>query len=466
MNFADLRFWEVLIASLLLAVGLRTLFRRSSWVVDGRYDRAFLLLLGLLLLGMVSWLSFAIHLGVAAATYAFVRWGLSRPPSQGRWLLALIVPVQLAPLFWYKYSGFVLDGILDVHGVAFAGLVIPAGISFYTFQLVGFAVDTLVRRQPVPGLFDFFNFAGFFPQIVAGPIERRDDLLPQIQSFRLRWSAEDLDEGARWIALGAFFKFALADNLAEQFQGGPTPNPWLVWLSNVLFGLRIYYDFAGYSLVALGIARCLGIRLTVNFQSPYCATSPGEFWRRWHITLSQWFRDYLYVPLGGGRVAWWAFNIAVVFVVSGVWHGAGWNFLLWGALHAALLVGSRLTSRWKVPPWVGWAGTMFGVAFSWLFFHETHTPALKAKLLTLLRLRAYSPANLRGLLEAYSGGELVALLGVLALAAATLAAEAWSIRRHGRPYATLVTPRVLTLLVVLTLLLAPGKNNGFIYFAF
>jgi alginate O-acetyltransferase complex protein AlgI len=466
MNFADPRFWEVLIASLLLALGFRRLFRSAAVVRDGGYDRAFLLALGLVLLGMVSWLSFVIHLGVAAVTYAFVRWGLAQPASQGRWLLALIVPVQLAPLFWYKYSGFVLDGMLGVHGVAFSGLVIPAGISFYTFQLVGFAVDTLIRRQPVPGLFDFFNFAGFFPQIVAGPIERRDDLLPQIQSFRLRWSPQDLDEGARWIALGAFFKFALADNLAEQFHGDPSPNPWMLWLANVLFGLRIYYDFAGYSLVALGIARCLGIRLTMNFQSPYCATSPGEFWRRWHITLSQWFRDYLYVPLGGGRVAWWAFNIGLVFVVSGVWHGAGWNFLLWGAIHAALLVGSRLTAQWKVPPAVGWAGTMVGVAFSWLFFLETHTPSLKAKLLTLIQVRGYSAANLKGMLGVYGGGGLVALAGVLALAAATLAAEAWSVRRLDRPYAVLTTPRALTVLVVLTLLLAPGKNNGFIYFAF
>jgi D-alanyl-lipoteichoic acid acyltransferase DltB (MBOAT superfamily) len=466
MNFADPRFWQVLMASLLLAIGLRTLFRSSAAVRDGRFDRAFLLVLGLVLLGMVSWLSFVIHLGVAAVTYGFVRWGLSRPSGHGRWLLALIVPVQLAPLFWYKYSGFVLQDLFGLGGSAFAQVAIPAGISFYTFQLVGFAVDTLVRRQPVPGAFDFFNFAGFFPQIVAGPIERRDDLLPQIQSFRLRWSPADLDEGFRWMALGLFFKCALADNLAEQIHPGPTPNPWLIWLTNVLFGLRIYYDFAGYSLIALGIARCLGIRLGMNFLSPYCATGPAEFWRRWHVTLSQWFRDYVYVPLGGGRTRFWAFNVAVVFLVSGIWHGAGWNYLLWGGIHAALLIGARLTQRFTVRPGIGWAGTMAAVAFSWLFFYETDPTTLLAKLRILAMPRLYGPESVRGLLEVYGSANLVTLGGVLGLSALTLLAEWWSVKRHDRPYACLTTPRILTLLVVLTLLLAPGKNNGFIYFAF
>jgi len=466
MNFADLRFWGCLLVSLTLAGLVHALLGRRAVVRDGRFDRAFLLVLGLVLLGMVSWLSFVIHLGVAAVTFGFVRWGLTRPAAHGRWLLALIVPVQLAPLFWYKYAGFVVHGVFGQPGSSFTGIAIPAGISFYTFQLVGFAVDTLIRRQPVPGLFDFFNFAGFFPQIVAGPIERRDDLLPQIQSFRLRWSPADIDEGFRWMALGLFFKCGLADNLADQFQRAPAANAWLVWLANIVFGLRIYYDFAGYSLIAVGIARCLGIRLTMNFLSPYCATGPVAFWRRWHVTLSQWFRDYVYLPLGGGRTRFWAFNVLVVFVVSGIWHGAGWNFLLWGAIHAALLIGARLTRRIPVPAVLGWAGTMSAVAFSWLFFYETDSAVLAAKLRTLATPSAYGSAAVREVLSVYGAGDLVALAGVLGMAAATLVAEWWSLRRHDRPYACLTTPRVLTLLVVLTLLLAPGKNNGFIYFAF
>src|SRR5262249_43524208 len=139
-----------------------------------------------------------------------------------------------------------------------------------------------------------------------------------------------------------FLKCCLADNLALYFSGESATNAYLIWLDNFLFGLRIYFDFAGYSLVALGLAECLGIRLTLNFASPYVSTSVIEFWRRWHISLSQWFRDYIYVPLGGGRTAFWAANVIIVFLVSGLWHGAGWNFVLWGALHGLYLIANRL----------------------------------------------------------------------------------------------------------------------------
>ena len=139
-----------------------------------------------------------------------------------------------------------------------------------------------------------------------------------MEGFRFRWSAENLNEGAGWIALGLFFKMCLADNLAVYFNGSVS-NAWrLIWLNNLLFGLRIYYDFAGYSLIAVGLGRCLGVKLTLNFLSPYCSTSMVEFWRRWHVTLSQWFRDYVYIKLGGGRVRWLAFNVALVFIVSGI----------------------------------------------------------------------------------------------------------------------------------------------------
>jgi alginate O-acetyltransferase complex protein AlgI len=466
MNFADLRFWECLAVSLGFAAAVHLVFRRHPALREGRFDRVFLLLLGLILLGMVSWISFIIHFVIAGLTYGIVRWGTGRPASQGYWILVALVPLQFIPLVWYKYAGFIAHDLFGRPVSSATQTLIPAGISFYTFQLVGFAVDTLIRRNPVPGFFDFFNFAGFFPQIVAGPIERRDDLLPQIQSFRLRWSASDIDAGFRWMALGLFFKCALADTLAEHFHRAATSNAWLIWLANILFGLRIYYDFAGYSLIAIGIAQCLGIRLSMNFLSPYCSTSPAEFWRRWHVTLSHWFRDYLYLPLGGSRTRLWALNIALVFLVSGLWHGAGWNFLLWGCLHAALLIGQRLTRSIPIPSPLGWLGTLTAVLFSWLLFYETDTATLSLKLHTLITPSAYGANQFREILTVYSSGDLVALIGILGMSAATLAAEAWSLKKYNQPYACLTTPRTLTLLVILTLLLAPGKNNGFIYFAF
>jgi alginate O-acetyltransferase complex protein AlgI len=292
----------------------------------------------------------------------------------------VLIPVQLLPLVFYKYANFMTNQVLSLDLDFFRGLVIPVGISFYTFQKVAFVVDTLQANKPMPRFLDYMNFAGFFPQIVAGPIERREDLLPQIEQFRFRWLPQDINDGASWIVVGLFFKCCLADNLALYFDPVSLINAYLIWLANVVFGLRIYYDFAGYSLIALGIARCFGIRLTLNFASPYCATSATEFWRRWHITLSQWFRDYMYIPMGGGRVPWWAFNVTLVFVGSGIWHGAGWNFVLWGAMHGAFLIMNRaLGSRLGLPAVVSWTVTMLATFIAWLSFYELRPAVLFTK---------------------------------------------------------------------------------------
>ena len=238
-------------------------------------------------------------------------------------------------------------------------------------------------------------------------------------------------------------------------------------MDNLLFGLRIYYDFAGYSLIAVGLARCLGIKLTLNFASPYCATSITDFWRRWHITLSQWFRDYVYIPLGGGRSQWWAFNVLAVFVVSGFWHGAGWNFLLWGLLHGLFLVVNRLCSkRINVPAIVGWALTMGGSFFAWLFFYEVRTPTLIAKLKTLLTPAAYDLAALRALPMRWSPGDQFVVTSLLALASFCFLLEVLSVHRGQQPYSYLRQRWAASVLVVLTVILAPGENNAFIYFAF
>jgi D-alanyl-lipoteichoic acid acyltransferase DltB (MBOAT superfamily) len=369
-------------------------------------------------------------------------------------------------LFYYKYADFVANGVLGLDVTSLRGLLIPVGISFYSFQLVGFVVDTLVFKQPLPRLLDCMNFAGFFPQLVAGPIERRGDLLPQMESFRFRWLPRDIDEGAGWIVVGLFFKCCLADNLANYFNSSIADNAYQVWLANVLFGLRIYYDFAGYSLVAIGLGRCLGIKLTLNFLSPYCSTDIGEFWRRWHITLSQWFRDYLYLPFGGGRVRHWAFNILLVFVVSGVWHGAGWNFILWGTLHAIFLIAVRLAGKSRLPSPLAWALTMLAVSMSWLCFYEVNTADMFAKLATLLTPGAYSVTAFRATIGQIQPGDQIVIVCLFGLAAITLVAEWQSVRRLNDPYAYFRKKPVLILLVILTVLLAPGKNNGFIYFAF
>lgn len=466
MNFAELRFWEYLLSGLGIIVGLRFLI--SKWLrgKEPLYDKLALFLLGLVLLVAVSWVTFIIYLVVVAVTYSGLWWIQTYHAHHAKKYLAIVIPFQLAPLVYYKYADFVANRVLGLEVDALRDLVIPVGISFYTFQKVAFVVDTLVLKHPLPRLIDYLNFAGFFPQIVAGPIERKSDLLPQIENFRFRWLPKDIDEGAGWIVVGLFFKCCLADNLANYFNRSLADNAYQIWLANVLFGLRIYYDFAGYSLVAIGLGRCLGVKLTLNFLSPYCSTDIGEFWRRWHITLSQWFRDYLYVRLGGGRVRFWAFNIAVVFVVSGVWHGAGWNFILWGALHAAFLIGVRLTGNFRLPAPLAWALTMFAVSIAWLCFYEVDTTRMFAKLGLLLTPVAYSITALKSTVAAIPAGDRIVLACLFGLATVTLMTEWLSVRRLNEPYAYLRRKPVLVGLVILTVLLAPGKNNGFIYFAF
>ncbi|MFM2293912.1 MAG: hypothetical protein RLZZ350_325 [Verrucomicrobiota bacterium] len=466
MNFGELRFWELLFAGLAVVLGLRWVCALAAPSRLALFDKCGLLSLGLFLLLCVSWITFAIFLVVALTTYAGLSLILKRCPTAALKWLPVLVGLQVLPLFFFKYADFTLNQVLGAQWGFCRGLLIPVGISFYTFQKVAFVVDVLVLRQPLPRFLDYMNFAGFFPQIVAGPIERKANLLPQMENFRFRWSPTDLNEGASWLAVGLFMKCGLADNLAQYFDGNFSTNPFLLWKANVLFGLRIYFDFAGYSLVAVGVARCFGVRLTLNFRSPYCATSVGEFWRRWHITLSEWFRDYLYIPLGGGRTRRWAFNLAVVFIVSGVWHGAGWNFVIWGALHAGLLIASRVGRQLPAPAWLTWALTMLGVFFAWMSFYETNTLMLLRKMSVLLQPSGYTFGALRAAVQEFASPNGIVLAFFLGLTLVTLLAEWLSVRRREHEYAWLRHPLALCILVVLTVELAPGKNNAFIYFAF
>jgi D-alanyl-lipoteichoic acid acyltransferase DltB (MBOAT superfamily) len=467
MNFAEARFWGLLLSGLGTIVLLRFILRcRPSWS-SNNFDKLALFSLGLFLLLCVSPVTFAIFLVVAVGSYLGLQWVLKQPASQQQRYLYVLIPLQLLPLVYYKYANFAVNGILGLDVATVRNLVIPVGISFYTFQKVAFVVDTLIFREPLPHWLDYLNFAGFFPQIVAGPIERRRDLLPQMEQFRFRWSPANLNEGASWIALGLFFKLCLADNLAGYFEDVAAGNAYLIWMNNLLFGLRIYYDFAGYSLVAVGLGLCLGVKLTLNFRSPYCSTSSMEFWRRWHITLSQWFRDYLYIPLGGGRVRWWAFNLALVFVVSGIWHGAGWNFLLWGALHGGALIINRLFGRRAhLPAFPAWVLTMLTSFCAWLCFYETHTRLLLLKLKTLFTPGAYGHVAWSAFRANYTNASGFVLCGLLLLTSLVLGLEWLSITRRDSPYYFLRRPAVLGLLVVLFIVLAPEKDNGFIYFAF
>ena len=258
---------------------------------------------------------------------------------------------NLGLLFVFKYFNFFTESLYDFLHIIGLGvepksfnLILPVGISFYTFQTLSYTIDIYYNRtKPEKHLGIFALFVSFFPQLVAGPIERSSRLIPQLKEHvSLRY--ENIRNGFMLIMWGLFKKILIADRLAEyvnqvfnhpdQYQG----------LQNIIaaffFSIQIYCDFSGYSDIAIGAALVLGIRLMRNFRQPYLATSFKDHWSRWHISLSTWFRDYLYIPLGGNKVVKWRFyyNIFIVFLVSGLWHGANWTFVAWGALHGTFLV--------------------------------------------------------------------------------------------------------------------------------
>jgi D-alanyl-lipoteichoic acid acyltransferase DltB (MBOAT superfamily) len=468
MNFADVRFWGILAASLLAILMIRLVVVKVMRPNLGHYDRAALAIMGLVLLGCVSLLSLGIFAAVSVTTYLGLHLILKTDSSQKRrakWLW-LLIPLQLSPLLFYKYGGFLENEILGLESHSFTNVLIPVGISFYTFQLISFAVDTLKRSQPLPSPLNTLNFAGFFPQIVAGPIERRDALLPQLENFRFRWDKKAIETGLTWIILGLFFKRCLADNLALTPLVHSGTNPFLVWLDTMMFGFRIYFDFCGYSLMALGVAQCLGIRLTLNFRSPYGSSNIADFWRRWHVTLSTWFRDYIYLPLGGSRTRFWTANILIVFAISGIWHGAGWNFLIWGGMHGFFLLVYRLPMKVNLPRAVGFLLTHFCVFLAWLCFYETDTQELFRKLGLLLNPASYDGLAVRSFIAACLSPKGLDVFAILGIVVCVISLEMWSLRKQGEPYRFLRTRGAAAILIFLTVILSPISNNDFIYFAF
>ncbi len=468
MNFADIRFWALLALALLKVLVFRTFLLKVLRADPGTFDRAALAAIGLFLLGCVSLQSLGIFAVVSVTTYLGLLCVLKREAEvkkRAKWLWILI-PLQLIPLGFFKYGDFLGNDIAGIGSPFLSQLIIPIGISFYTFQLVSFAVDTLKRGQALPAPLTTLNFAGFFPQIVAGPIERREVLIPQLEKFQFRWDKNAVEIGLSWLILGLFFKRCLADNLAVMTLVHSGVNPFLVWLDTVMFGFRIYFDFCGYSLMALGVAHCLGIRLTLNFRSPYCSTNIAEFWRRWHVTLSNWFRDYVYIPLGGSRNGFLPANILIVFIISGIWHGAGWNFVIWGAMHGLFLLIHRRAKKVRLPRIAGFLLTHIAVFLAWLCFFETDSAELVRKLGLLLNPMSYNGSaidSFLGVMKSSGGFDafaiLLVVLGVVAL-------EMLSLRKKGEAYRLFRTRVSVVILILMTVLLSPISTNDFIYFAF
>ena len=326
-----------------------------------------------------------------------------------RGFMWLSIVTNLVVLGFFKYFGFFADSLVSLLGAAgfdpgwtLPHIILPVAISFYTFQSVAYAVDVYKGKvEPVPDLLTFSAYLAFFPQLVAGPIERPSKFVPQFTQAAL-WEWEHLHAGLRLLLIGGFKKIFVADNCAlianYVFNPGATPNaPWAL-LGIVAFAFQIYGDFSGYTDMARGSARLLGIHLSMNFRFPYLATGPSDFWQRWHITLSSWFRDYVYIPLGGNRAgaARTVINLWITMLLAGLWHGASWTFVLWGGYHAAMLTVYRMVPALGALETATTAGkralaitlmfvlTLFGWAIfraqtmpqlgSWLHAHTIWTP--------------------------------------------------------------------------------------------
>ncbi|MTE26535.1 MBOAT family O-acyltransferase [Winogradskyella ouciana] len=262
-------------------------------------------------------------------------------------LLAISIMVNLGLLGYFKYCNFFIENFVDMFNafginlqVSTLRIILPVGISFYTFQTMSYTIDVYRGKlKPTNNAIQFFAYVSFFPQLVAGPIERAVNLLPQFEKKR-QFNYEKASDGVRQIIWGLFKKVVIADNCAvyvnQIFDSPADHNGLTLALGAVLFAFQIYGDFSGYSDIAIGTAKLFGFDLMKNFATPYFSRDIAEFWRRWHISLSTWFRDYLYIPLGGSRGGMWmkVRNTFIIFLVSGFWHGANWTFIIWGFLNA------------------------------------------------------------------------------------------------------------------------------------
>jgi alginate O-acetyltransferase complex protein AlgI len=423
-------------------------------------------------------------LASAAFDYVLARgMDASTRPRWRTFLVTLSITANLGLLCYFKYANFFLDSLATalrscgMHAsLPVLSVILPVGISFYTFEAINYTVDVYRRRiRAETNLSHFLLFILFFPHLVAGPIVRAGEFLPQIARPK-QWNWVRMQLGVWLFILGLLKKWVLGDRMAlfadpvfahpEQFRQGA------IWIALIAYALQIYGDFSGYSDMAIGLAHLLGYRLTQNFNMPYLSANMSEFWRRWHMSLSSWLRDYLFIPLGGSRGGLWQTcrNLLITMTLGGLWHGANWTFVLWGVAHGLLLIGHRLFQELcKAWGWLGSAlsslpGTVLRVGITFL------TVSLLWVLFRCQTL-AQAVAFYRALVVPQPGnaepmpavGLALILLGV-AFAHFLGHHERWRWLAAKLPAPVLGT--VYAVLFTLALLMAPGTEKTFIYFQF
>lgn len=401
-----------------------------------------------------------------------------RPLVRKAWMLISVV-VNIGMLAYFKYGQFALDSFaagLGTIGIRYSapqmGIVLPVGISFYTFATLSYTLDVYLRRAaPARSFLDYALFVTFFPHLVAGPIMRPTELVPQFASPR-RADRNQLCFGLGMIVLGLFQKVVLADGFlapaVDAVYGAKAPPLALdAWIGTLAFSGQIFCDFAGYSTTAIGVALCLGFAMPDNFRFPYAAVGFSDFWRRWHITLSSWLRDYVYIPLGGSRhgpARTYAALMATM-LLGGLWHGANWTFVAWGGLHGLFLVVERLTKRATAYRPQGLALFAAGmltfllVNVAWVFFRATTFPAAWSILTGMVGANANGQPQLA----------IVSIVSTLVIMPALVATH-WVMRERtleagvARLHPALIT--IALAAMAFAIVIEHGSGDAFIYFQF
>ena len=395
---------------------------------------------------------------------------MGRWPEWKRAFLVLSVVLGAALLGIFKYADFVVTTVNGILGskIPLLRLALPVGISFYTFQCISYAADVYRADAKPQGNFIAFGvYVSMFPQLIAGPIVRYVDVAPALDSRR--HSREEAALGLRRFLVGLGKKILLANQLGaltESYRASTEKTVLFAWLYAAAFALQIYFDFSGYSDMAIGLGRILGFRFPENFDYPYCSRSITEFWRRWHMSLGTWFRDYVYIPLGGSRVnrVKWVRNILVVWMLTGLWHGASWNFVLWGLLFAGLLLlETAVPGLKRLPGGLGSVYVVFVVMLSFVLFNADSLTQAGTDFMSMFGLMGLPGANGESLYFLRSN---LVLLTVSAVGATPWPRRLYEKVSQSPVFAVLEPIALIALLLVCTAYLVDGSFNPFLYFRF
>ena len=384
------------------------------------------------------------------------------------WLIVSIV-VSLSLLAVFKYADFFIGSVNSAFGtqIPLLKLALPIGISFYTFQCLSYTIDVYRGNVPVQkNIISFGAYVSLFPQLIAGPIVRYIDVARELDNRTHSW--EDFTLGMRRFLVGLAKKVLLANQLGqltEIFRASGDKSVLFYWMYAIAFALHIYFDFSGYSDMAIGLGRIFGFKFIENFNYPYLSRSIAEFWRRWHMSLGSWFRDYVYIPLGGNRVSKmrWIFNILVVWMLTGLWHGAAWNFVLWGLLYAVFLLAEKFLPLDKLPDILRRVYVLLVVVLGFVLFNAASlSQALSdiGGMFGFAGVPLVSPAALY-CLRSYG---MIFLLGFLG--ATPIVRDTAHKLEKSKLGAVLESLMMIVLLLVCTGYLVDGSFNPFLYFRF